>query len=165
MDLNNLKEYADVLIPIGSFISGLGALKLAQMAKSRFYVEPKAEEPQQLRVVERKKESKHREEARQRFSYSKRENAGKSLDDTKRKTLQPGNIHTIKEVVNKTVHDVKNFEHKFFGTILQVENKILIDSLPKKLHIFEVVDGVCYVDGVVVKLHPDDVLKLARSLE
>ena len=68
-------------------------------------------------------------------------------------------------MINKTTHDVKNFEHKFFGTVLMIDGRVIIDSLPRKLHTFEVVDGQCYIDGREVKVHPDEVLKLARTIE
>lgn len=154
---------------IGTLIFGVigifGTVRFVYcLIKQRFDVEPSAIKPEPIRVVERKKEIQRPNESR-RVSYAKRENTGKVLDHTKHRNLQPGNIKTIQEVINKTIHNVDNFEHKFFGTVLEVEGRALIDSLPKKLHSFEVLDGVCYIDGQVVKIHPDDIVRLARSIE
>lgn len=157
----------DYIEIVSGIAIGLGsafvAVKAMNKKAEKLDVEPEKQKPEQFRVVERKDTVKVIK--KQKFSYEKRVNAGKTYDHTKHKSLQPGNIKTIQEVINKTVHDVKNFEHKFFGTVLECEGKILIDSMPKKLHQFEVVDGVCYIDGREIKLHPDDLVKLARSVE
>jgi len=155
-------EHDIYLIAAGAIAAVIGTAVIKR--KKSLDVEPALKKDQQLRVVERKDEPA-KQKTSQRASYGKRESAGKLMDDTKRKNLQPGNIKTIAEVINKTIHDVQNFEHKFFGTVLMVEGRILIDSLPKKLHSFEVLDGVCYCDGQVVKIHPDEILRLARSIE
>lgn len=154
-------EYADLATGIAIGLGG--ALAVAKLKKKKLDVEPEKAKDEQFRVVEYKEPTKTVK--RQAIRANQRVHAGKTLDHTKHKNLQPGNIKVIQEVINKTVHDVKNFEHKFFGTVLEIEGKVLIDSMPKKLHLFEVVDGVCYIDGKEIKLHPDDLLKLARSVE
>jgi hypothetical protein len=171
--MNDLMEATSVAIAAGGVAVGVIFPKLWK----KFYVEPKAkakeesekdlkakEEAAKIRVVEYKEE-RPRQTTTQRVSYQKRVNAGKLADETKRKNLQPGNIKVINEMINKTIHDVKNFEHKFFGTVLAIDGRVVIDGLPKRLHSFEVIDGVCYIDGSVVKIHPDEILKLARSIE
>jgi hypothetical protein len=153
-------EHDIYLIAAGAIAGFAGTAIVKKLKAKSLDVEPAQPKAEQLRVVERKQEPQRR--ANRNSNYNR---SPKLIDETKRKNLQPGNIKTIKEVINKSVHDVQNFEHKFFGTVLEVEGRVLIDSLPKKLHSFEVLDGVCYIDGSVVKIHPDEILKLARSIE
>lgn len=153
----------DILPVLIGIIIGVGLIQGTKWMNRKMEsldVEPEKPKPEAYRVVERKDTVRTIKR-----SYDERTHAGKTFDSTKHRNLQPGNIKTIQEVINKAIHDVKNFEHKFFGTVLEVEGKILIDSMPRKLHQFEVVDGVCYIDGNIIKLHPDDLLKLARSIE
>lgn len=117
------------------------------------------------RLAKEKATAKITPSSSQRVSYQKRKEPTLMQDPTKRKSLQPGNILNTKEVKTKTMADVKNFDHKFFGTVLELDGRTLVDSLPKKLHLLECVDGITYIDGQQVNIHPDDMLRLVRSIE
>ena len=125
----------------------------------RFYIEKQKQE--QIQVVDHKVGVKR---VKSRSSYT-RDHGGKLADETKRNSLQPGNSKHVRAEKAKELKDIKNFEHKFFGTVLEVENRILIRGLQKRLHTFEIVDGVSYCDGHPVTIHPDEILRLVRSAE
>lgn len=150
-----------LLIVSGILNIGLVIVFVLNRKKKSLDVEPEPEP----RVVDYREDKKLGVSSQKRLHYSQRQNVGKTISSTKHKHLQPGNIQSIQEMINKTTHDVKNFEHKFFGTVLMIDGRVIIDSLPRKLHTFEVVDGQCYIDGREVKVHPDEVLKLARTIE
>lgn len=122
----------------------------------RFYIETK-----QIQVVEFKPDLK--KHVNRHLSY-KNSNQGKVMDHTKMKNLQPGNIKRVKEVVEAYKPSLTDFDYKFFGTVLEIEGRVLVHSLPKKMHTLEVTGGCCYIDGQQVQIHPDEVLKIARSV-
>lgn len=153
-------------IYVSNAITAIVVFLLLQWRHKRFNVELhrlKHEEFQ--RLAKEKAIKKITPSSSQRASYQKRAEPSLMQDPTKRKSLQPGNILTTKEIKTKTLADIKNFDHKFFGTVLELEGRTLVDSLPKKLHLLECVDGVTYIDGQQVNIHPDDMLKLVRSIE
>lgn len=101
------------------------------------------------------------------------------MDETKRKSLAVGNRHLVpagwENVVTATssgdptpktvmVEKLKGeFAHKFYGSQLMIGDRIVVGSLPKKLHTLEITDqDQVFIDGVPQLLHVSDIEDLKR---
>ena len=98
----------------------------------------------------------------------------KGIDKMKRLNLQPGN-HGRVPVTFITDQETgesreflananQNLVHRFFGTVLELHGKVLINGLTRRVHQLEIVDGLIYVDGKEYNFHPNDVDNLIKEL-
>lgn len=93
------------------------------------------------------------------------------VDQTKRR--QPGNFALPNGIItdqesNKlramNIGDKQNLTHRFFGTMLEVRSKVIVHGLDRRMHQLEVVDGLAYIDGRMVQIHPNDIDNLIKDL-
>lgn len=94
------------------------------------------------------------------------------IDRMKRRNIQPGNAGivpvgtlrdesgAVKELVSK-----ENFHHQFFGTQLELGGRVLINGLPRRLHTLEILDGITYIDGRQIQMHPNDAYALIKQIK
>jgi hypothetical protein len=136
--------------------------KLAALEKVEPSEEVRVETPEQVEAPRVEDTPKKR-----RINPLRKDYVAKTDSKRKRLRVQPGNHSIVPEgmVVDKDgsfVEITKDFEYKFFGTQLIVEDSVLVSGLPKKLHRLEMIDGVVYIDGRKYSFHPDNLEILTR---